>query len=102
MIYMEPSSMGWRPIVKSWLHDLPPTLTEMHRSTVNDLFERFVDACIQMVRKGGVKELAPTTDTNLVKSLMDLMDCQMDEFKDEAKISQMEEREITTWLEVQF
>ena len=31
---------------------------------------------------------------------MNLMDCQMDEFHDEAKISQMEEREIMTWLEV--
>jgi len=34
------------------------------------------------------------------QSLMNLMDVQMDEFKDEAKISQMEEREIMTWLEV--
>ena len=97
---MEPASLGWRPIVKSWLNEMPPTLTEMHKSSINDLFERFCDACIQLVRKGGVKELCPTTDTNMVKSLMNLMDCQMDEFQDEAKISQMEEREISTWLEV--
>ena len=100
MIYMEPASMGWRPIVKSWLNEMPPSLTEMHKSTINDLFERFCDACIQLIRKGGVKELCPTTDTNMIKSLMNLMDCQMDEFHDEAKISQMEEREIMTWLEV--
>ena len=92
--------MGWRPIVKSWLNEMPASLTEMHKSTINDLFERFCDACIQLVRKGGVKELCPTTDTNMIKSLMNLMDCQMDEFQDEAKISQMEEREIMTWLEV--
>ena len=92
--------MGWRPIVKSWLNEMPPSLTEMHKSTINDLFERFCDACIQLIRKGGVKELCPTTDTNMIKSLMNLMDCQMDEFHDEAKISQMEEREIMTWLEV--
>lgn len=30
---------------------------------------------------------------------MNLMDCLMDEFQDEAKIAQLEEREIITWLE---
>lgn len=100
MIYMEPSSLGWRPLVKSWLNDMPPSLNDMYKSTINDLFERFCDACIQLVRKGGLKELAPTGDTQVIKSLMNLMDVQMDEFKDEAKISQMEEREIMTWLEV--
>ncbi|OWF34632.1 Dynein heavy chain 7, axonemal [Mizuhopecten yessoensis] len=54
MIYMEPSSLGWRPMVKSWLFMMPATLTETHKSTINDMFERFVDACIQLVRKGGV------------------------------------------------
>lgn len=49
-----------------------------------------------------LQELSPTNDINLVKSLMNLMDCLMDEFQDEAKIAQMEEREIITWLEVHF
>ncbi|XP_052236951.1 dynein axonemal heavy chain 7-like isoform X2 [Dreissena polymorpha] len=102
MIYMEPSTLGWRPLVKSWLKDMPPAVNEMHKSTIHDLFERFCDACIQLIRKGGVKELAPTSDTNLIKSLMNLMDVQMDEFQDEAKISAMEERETMTWLESIF
>lgn len=55
MIYMEPQTLGWRPIVKSWLNDFPKSLSEMHRSTVNDMFERFVDAGLQLVRKGGIK-----------------------------------------------
>ncbi|KAH3750206.1 hypothetical protein DPMN_184725 [Dreissena polymorpha] len=33
---------------------------------------------------------------------MNLMDVQMDEFQDVAKISAMEERETMTWLEVQY
>ncbi|XP_052080869.1 dynein axonemal heavy chain 7-like isoform X1 [Mytilus californianus] len=102
MIYMEPQTLGWRPIVKSWLNDLPKSLSEMHRSTVNDMFERFVDAGLQLVRKGGIKELSPTTDTSMVKGLMNLMDCLMDEFQDETKIAQMEEREIMSWLESIF
>ena len=55
MIYMEPATMGWRPIVKSWLATMPSTLTDIHRSTINDMFERFVDPCIQIIRKGVIK-----------------------------------------------
>jgi len=44
--------------------------------------------------------LSPTTDTALIKGLMNLMDTLMDEFQDETKIAQMEEREIMSWLEV--
>jgi len=55
MIYMEPQTLGWRPVVKSWLHTSPATLTDIHKSTINDMFERFVDATIQLVRKGGLK-----------------------------------------------
>ena len=55
MIYMEPSTLGWRPLVKSWMNKLPSTLNEMHRSVINDMFERFVDAGLQLVHKAGVK-----------------------------------------------
>ena len=51
MIYMEPQTLGWRPLVKSWIATLPNTLTEMHKSIFTDLFERFVDPCLVLVRK---------------------------------------------------
>jgi len=75
MIYMEPSTLGWRPVVKSWLNEMPSSITEMYKSTVNDLFERFCDACIQLVRKGGVKEQAPTSDTQLIKVTVLFSNC---------------------------
>ncbi|XP_074662516.1 dynein axonemal heavy chain 7-like [Tubulanus polymorphus] len=102
MIYMEPLSLGWRPIVKSWLHVAPVGLSEIHKGIINDMFERFIDPLLVMIRKGQAKELSPTTDANLVNSLMCLMDCLMDEFHDEGKVSQMEEREIISWLECIF
>ena len=51
MIYMEPQSLGWRPMVKSWLNTLPPTFTDIHKQMMNDMFERFVDPGIALVRK---------------------------------------------------
>lgn len=53
-----------------------------------------------MVRILSLQELSPTSDTALVKSLMNLMDSLMEEFQEEAKISQMEDRETMSWLEV--
>ena len=53
-----------------------------------------------MVRTLSFQELSPTSDTALVKSLMNLMDTLMEEFQEEAKISQMEDRETMSWLEV--
>ncbi|KAF6028575.1 DNAH7 [Bugula neritina] len=98
MIYMEPSSMGWRPIFTSWLNMLPQTLTDLHRDVIKELFNRFVDAGIRTVRKA-IEELCPTSDTNLVKSLMNLMDCQMETFRDEGKFAQLDDRQAIAWLE---
>lgn len=46
------------------------------------------------------QELSPTSDTNLIRSLMNLMDCMMDEFTDETKFKAMNDHDIFSWLEV--
>lgn len=101
MIYMEPSSMGWRPLMTSWLKELPSTINESHKQILCDMFERFCDPILTLLRKK-LKELSPTSDSNLVVGLMKLIDCMLDEFHDEAKLSQMEDREVVSWLECIF
>lgn len=102
MIYMEPSSLGWRPLVKSWMSTLPQTLDEKLKKVLNDLFERFVDPCLQLIRKGGLKELVSTSDSNLVKGLMTLLDCMFDKFQDPKKFQYFDSKEVINWLEGMF
>ncbi|KAF5402027.1 Dynein axonemal heavy chain 7 [Paragonimus heterotremus] len=102
MIYMEPASLGWRPLFRSWLNKLPPAVKSEHKGVLEDMFERFVDAGIAMVRKGGGKELSPTGDINLVKSLMNLIDCHMVELKEETSLEQFEPEVAFTVVECIF
>ncbi|KAM3608317.1 uncharacterized protein V6R79_023014 [Siganus canaliculatus] len=98
MIYMEPHMLGWQPLMVSWLSTLPSTVSAGHKDLITALFERTLPPCLQLIRKA-TKELSPTSDANVVKSLMNLMDCMMDEFHDETKMKRMNDKDTCSWLE---
>nr|CAH8829193.1 unnamed protein product [Trichobilharzia regenti] len=102
MIYLEPASLGWRSLLNSWMNKLPNFIKDMHKEVWIDMFDRFVDAGIALIRKGGVKELTPTSDINLVRSLMNLIDCQISEFKAENTLTQFEDHVSSAIVECIF
>jgi len=52
MIYLEPSTLGWRPMLKSWLNTLPePLQTEDQLDCIFAMFEWLVDPCLTFVKK---------------------------------------------------
>jgi len=52
MIYLEPSTLGWHPMLKSWVNTLPqPLQTDENRGVVMAIFEWLVDPCFTFVKK---------------------------------------------------
>ncbi|XP_045470082.1 dynein axonemal heavy chain 7 [Harmonia axyridis] len=81
MIYYEPVCMGWEPILTSWLNTLPPCIsTDFYKTMIFNLFARFCRPLLWFIYKSGVKEIATTSEANLLKSTMNLFDCFMDDF----------------------
>ena len=76
MIYMEPRSIGWRPMFRSWMETQPDELKNEEK-LITALFEWFVDPALQLVRKQ-CKEVLATQDMQLVRSLMYMFEMHLD------------------------
>ena len=61
MIYMEPSSMGWKPLYQSWKKTLPSTFHDEDIAEVDMLFNWIVDPALKYLRHN-CKEISPTQD----------------------------------------
>lgn len=51
MIYLEPSSLGWQPVLQSWVNTLPDTLKSEHEKLIPALFQWALPVSISFVRK---------------------------------------------------
>ncbi|XP_070633246.1 dynein axonemal heavy chain 12 isoform X10 [Bos indicus] len=74
MIYLEPSQLGWKPLVSSWLNSLKGPLQEPdHQALLRGLFDWLIKPTLKL-RKKKCKELIPTSDSNVVVSLTRLFE----------------------------
>ncbi|XP_076787402.1 dynein axonemal heavy chain 12 isoform X1 [Arvicanthis niloticus] len=74
MIYLEPSQLGWEPLVASWLNSLKEPLNELeHQHLLKELFNWLVPPSLEFRRKK-CKELIPTSNINAVVALTRLIE----------------------------
>lgn len=56
MIYMEPGSLGWEPLLLSWLNTLPTFINnDFYKIMIFHLFMRFCKPLLWLRNKGGVR-----------------------------------------------
>jgi len=74
MVYASPSTLAWRPIVTSWINQVPDTLLNAkQKEYLQMMFETHIDNTIELVRGKGFKEPIPTVDNNFVISMCRLL-----------------------------
>nr|KAJ3421411.1 Dynein heavy chain 1, axonemal [Polyrhizophydium stewartii] len=77
MIYVEPGALGISPLVKSWLKmqgvSLGDKLYPVFVAVLQPMLDHYLDASLEFVRKS-IREAVPTTNGNLVASLLRIMD----------------------------
>ncbi|KAM4652007.1 dynein axonemal heavy chain 1 [Discoglossus pictus] len=73
MVYLEPSILGLIPFTECWLRCIPPFMSPF-KEMLESLFSRYLQDAIKFVRRS-VREIIASTDSNLVMSLLKLLDC---------------------------
>lgn len=66
MIYLDPSTLGWRPLVKMWLKNCPELWSlDQNGIDIMCLFDWITDPCLYFVRRNCV-QLTNAGETNTV------------------------------------
>ncbi|CAK9804315.1 Dynein axonemal heavy chain 7 [Anthophora plagiata] len=104
MIYMEPDALGWDPLLKSWLADAPPVMDEWLRNFIyQSLFRRFCVPILYWLRHDAyVEKICPMPDSNIMRGLTHLLDCFIDEYRDEKVAKEIDELDLRAQIEGSF
>ncbi|KAF3425902.1 hypothetical protein E2986_08048 [Frieseomelitta varia] len=101
MIYMEPVSLGWKPILLSWLNTLPSSFTEHLKNHLHEMYMRFCPPLLNLLR-WGVKELITMPDANIVRSVTYLFDCFLDDYHDEKYLQTLSDLDMRAQVEARL
>ncbi|XP_037628190.1 dynein heavy chain 12, axonemal [Sebastes umbrosus] len=98
MIYMEPSQLGWEPLVISWMNNLPDALQSPdNRSLLLELFHWLLPPALRMLRKH-CREVVATGNSNTVMSLCRLFEMLLTEPVETTP----GDKNIRTWIMAAF
>jgi dynein heavy chain len=102
MVYVEPSEIGWEPLLTSWIKTLPACL-EPHVDKLRNLFGWLVPPCLRFVRKEcksmvtvGITE---TDEITKVKAMMCLMEALWVVLKEDEEKGAQVAKQLPLWIE---
>nr|XP_057908676.1 dynein axonemal heavy chain 12-like isoform X2 [Doryrhamphus excisus] len=98
MIYMEPSQLGWEPLVISWMNTLPEVLQSPDNiNLLQELFHWLMPPTFRMLRKN-CREVVSTTNWNATVSLCRLFEMLLTEPLE----TETGDKIIRTWIMAAF
>lgn len=77
MVYLEPVHLGWTPLIDTWKEQMQEEIPEPYLSTVVDNVRDICKIMLPMIRKT-CKEVVPSVNANLIKSLLKLLQTFLD------------------------
>jgi len=101
MIFLEPELMGWEPIFRSWLQELPEAFGEEVIKAIEDLVNWFIPPLIEFVRYKA-HETTPTQDQNLVRSCLRILRVLIKSLEDDKSKLELPAKEIITIIDGAF
>ena len=101
MIFLEPELLGWQPIFKSWIIDLPEGFDEELVTAIDELVNWLIPPVIEFVRTQAV-ETTPTQDQNLVRSCLRLFRILLKMFDEDKNNLEMPKKDIITIIDGAF
>jgi len=98
MVYMEPTGIGWRPLVVSWMNTLPATFDDNMKAKMQGLMD-WLFPPLDAYAHRAVVEPVETQTMHLARTWCDLMFCLLDNFMDENKFKAIGKKDVDTYLE---
>jgi len=92
MVFMEPMSLGWRPIYESWKNTLPVLVKPMIEE-IDDYYLWIVPAALEFIRKN-CRFVIPTSQLSMVNDLNNIFGCQLDDWLKTLKVAASGDKEM--------
>lgn len=77
MVYVQPSLLGWRPLVESWMQRRPPIFDDRHKQCIFAMCDWLLPPSLRLVTKF-LRQPVPMQEQNLVASLLRLLESELD------------------------
>jgi dynein heavy chain, axonemal len=77
MVYMEPTSLGFEPLLQTWLDTQQTSPLRDHCSLLRKMFNALVPHMIRFVHRGAIHETITSVHHNLAMSTFKVMDAMM-------------------------